>query len=179
MNIAALILPAAAAALPILGPYNAANNFATNTYGPVDTRPETWGNAQAVSWPVKFTVPPGYRVRVLKITGDLVAWPLVLPGDAPVKDGAYAGVLVGFQTTAKEGSDKCSPCADNTFVYVQGALQNGAAVRIPFSQTVDAGGILDSDNIMVVKAASWLNTTGKPIHMEVTYTMTYQYEPIN
>jgi hypothetical protein len=163
-------------ALSVLGPFCSATNFSVDLLGPVDQRGSTWGNADAHSWAITFKPPVGYRVRILRLSGDLVAWPKVLPGEFPVADGAYAGVLLGLQTTAPQGSTRCELCADNTMLYVQGAIDSHP-IRVPFDQRVSAGGMLGTDNKLVVKVAAWLNTTGKPIHMEPTFTVTYRFEP--
>lgn len=127
--------------------------------------------------PVTFQPPNGYRVRILRLRGDLVSWPKVLPGDTPVTPGQYAGVLLGFQTTSPGGSGQCDYCADNTMLYIQDAISTEPH-RAPFDYTnVDM--LLNPDNELLVKIASWLNTTGKPIHVEATFTVTYRYEKVN
>jgi hypothetical protein len=102
----------------LLGTYSVSGNFAADLNGPLDGRPGTWGTAEAQTWPVKFFVPDGYRVRIVAIQGDLLAMPRTMPEDAPVPRGKSAGALLGFSTTAPEGSVRCSPCADNAMLYV-------------------------------------------------------------
>ena len=68
----------------LLGTYSASGNFAADLNGPLDGRPGTWGTAEAQTWPVKFFVPDGYRVRIVAIQGDLLAMPRTMPEDAPV-----------------------------------------------------------------------------------------------
>ena len=159
----------------IAKPCSASGNFSVDLLGAADTRPSTWGNAAVQTWPVTFKPPAGYRVRILTLKGDLVAWPKVLPGDPPVPDGMTAGVLLGYQTTAAEGSTQCSPCADNTMLYIQSGLSR-EPIRSSYEYDVRAGGLLEPDNVMVVVVASWLNATGKPIHVEPTFTVTFRYE---
>ena len=36
--------------------------------------------------------------------------------------------------------------------------------------------LLEPDNKLLVKVAAWLNTTGRPIHTEATFTVVYRYE---
>jgi hypothetical protein len=155
--------------------YISSANFSVDSYGPLDTRPGTWGHADHTIFPLTFTPPPGYRVRILKINGDLVSWPKVLPGQPAVPDAAASGVLIGFQTTAPDASTRCDYCADNTMLYIQDALTN-KPIRTPYSVDVSAGGLLETDNKLIIKVAQWLNTTGYPIHMEPTFTVTYRFE---
>ena len=142
--------------------------------GARDARPDTWGNSDAASWTIQFRPPAGYKVRILRLRGDLVAWPRVLPAESPVPRGAYAGVLLGFMTTAPDGSLRCDPCADNTMLYIQQAVENAPA-RAPFDYD-KVNVLLEPHNKLLVKVAAWLNTTGKPIHTEPTFTVVYRYE---
>jgi hypothetical protein len=52
----------------------------------------------------------------------------------------------------------------------------GEPVTRSFDWISRAGGLLEPDNTLVVKVASWLNTTGVPVHLEATYTLVFQYE---
>jgi hypothetical protein len=58
-------------------------------------------------------------------------------------------------------------------VYVQNGLDSHP-IRVPLDRSLFA--LLENDNRLLVKVASWLNTTGYPIHMEPTFTVRYQYE---
>jgi hypothetical protein len=164
----------AGAAQPILGPYSSSGNFAGDLYGSPDLRAGCWGFTDSTEWAITFHPPAGYRVRILGLTGDLIAWPKVMPGNPPVASGVYAGVLLAFHTSAPGGSVNCDFCDDSTMVYVQNGLDSHA-IRAPFDRSLFA--LLESDNQLLVKVASWLNTTGYPIHMEPTFTVRYQYEP--
>jgi hypothetical protein len=147
-------------------------NFAYDLYGTKDTRPGTWGTADVATWKITFAPPPGFRVRILRAHGDLIAWVRGAPEDT------YAGVLLGFQTTAPEGSTKADLIADNTMLYIQDTVSRGRPCRAPFDVDVSAGGLLEEDNVLVVKIASWLNDTGKPVHAEVSATITYKFVKI-
>ena len=159
-----------------LGPYSAPANFSADLYGPVDTRPATWGNAEAQTWQLQFFPPAGYRVRILSIDGDLVAFPKVLPGGDPVPDGTYAGVLLGFQVNGPATEPWCDYCAGSTMIYVQSALDSHPVTRA-FSRKTAIDGLLASDHILYIKVASWLNTFGVPVHLEPTFDVQYQFEP--
>ena len=63
-----MILPILAA-LAVLGPYSSSGNFSADLLGTRDTRPDTWGNADAAGWTIQFRPPAGYRVRILKLRG--------------------------------------------------------------------------------------------------------------
>jgi hypothetical protein len=158
-----------------LGPYSSSTNYSVDLLGPVDTRPNCWGNADSFTWRMPFHPPVGYRVRILALHGDLVAWPKVLAGAPPVPNGAYAGVLVGISTSAPSGSANCDFCDDPTMLYLQGGINSGSAVRLPYDRT-DLSAVLEPDNNLLIKVASWLNTTGYPIHIEPTFTVRYQFE---
>jgi hypothetical protein len=66
--------------------------------GDPDVRPGSWGLSKAIPVRLKITAPTGYRVRILHIAGDLVAWPKkgVLTGDR------YAEVGWGLNTSGLE-----------------------------------------------------------------------------
>ena len=87
-------------------PHAITRNFSSDLYGPVDTRPGTWGHADY--WVLKqpFTnVPAGCRVEVLRISGDLMAW-----AKGAVPAGTYAGVLMGAYSSAGAGSTRAGLC---------------------------------------------------------------------
>jgi hypothetical protein len=183
LNVCFVALAACQVAPPIvrLGPYSAASNLSTDLLGAVDSRPSTWGTAGVQSWKITFKPPVGYRVRVLEIDGDLVAWPrIVPPGDQPVAAGLVSGILLSFQTTAPQGSTRCDLCADNTMLYVQDAVGGmPEKTRAPFARSVKHNGLLQPDNVLVVVVANWLNVTGKYIHIEPTFNIVFQFEKEN
>ena len=156
--------------------FAASSNFSVDLMGAPDTRPSTWGDAGAQTWKLTFKPPAGQRTRVLHIAGDLLAWPKVLPGDAPVPPSTTSGVLLSFQTTAPGGSVRCDWCADNTMLYLQEAVMDRPG-RFSYDSDTRAAGLLEADNQLVIVVATFLNTTGKYIHIEPTFTVTYQFEP--
>src|SRR5262245_4421229 len=107
-----------------LGVHTVSGNFPRDLYGPVDLRdpratactsgPCIWGNAEHAIQPIKFNPPAGYRVRILTLRGDLVAWIKSLPGCTPTPLESTAGVLGGFHITTSQGSVHCDLCADGT-----------------------------------------------------------------
>lgn len=163
-------------------------NFPRDLYGPIDMRdtrlvcngPCIWGHADSDALKITFHPPAGYRVRILSLRGDVTAWVKSLPGDPATPAESMAGVLGGFQTTnsLNDGaSAQCDYCADGCPLYIQGAVgEKQPSTRLPFYYD-QVGQLLDADNILNAKIASWLNSTGKPIHIEITYTIQFRYEP--
>lgn len=166
-----------AVAIPALSqcidnPCSVATNFAVDLFGINDTRPNTWGRTDVSEKILTFSTPDGFRVRILRVYGDFLAW-----ANGTVAPGKYAGVLFGLQTTAPEGSKRVSPAADNTLLYLQIAISNGLPVaRATFNHNVSPNGLLEEDGIMIVKLASWLNDTGLQIHIEPSFVIVYKYE---
>jgi len=160
-----------------------ASNYPSDLYGPVDTRmagcivaggPCIWGHADSSIFNQRFYPPAGYRVRILSFRGDLIAWIKSLPGDPPTPPESAAGILLGFQSTWVAGAD-CDYCSAGVPLYIQGSVtQAQPNTREPFDYE-DVGLILGADNILQVKLAEYLNTTGKPIHLEATYVVRFEY----
>jgi len=176
----------ALAAALLFGPHTVSGNFPRDLCGPVDNRMAgqscgsgscVWGTAEAQTLPITFHSPAGYRVRLLRLRGDLVAWIKTLPGDPAPALRSAAGVLLGFSTSADGGSSSCDYCADNTPLYIQDAVMDSMPkTRAPFDYA-DVGFTLPADNVLLLKIASWLNSTGDAIHVEATYTIQFDYVP--
>jgi hypothetical protein len=164
---------------PIQQPCSAAVNFAYDLMGTPDNRPGTWGSAGTQSYKLTFKVPSGYRVRVLRVYGDLTWWPRGTPlpdaGDNVV--GHAVGVLLGLSNTAPDGSAIIDGggASDNCFLYIQDSSK-GEKSRAPFDYDTHVGGLLQSDGVLVVKAAVWLNTLGLAVHLEPSMTVVFQFE---
>lgn len=152
--------------------HSSAANFAVDLTGTPDTRPNTWGTAGYVVWPVHFDAPSGYRVRILRVYGDLLIWP-----KGRAVEGAYAGTLLSLHTSPPETPiSRYSPLmVDNCFLYIQLAT-GGRPERAAFDNAVATGGLLAKDNTLYVKVAVWLNDTGLPIHIEPTWVTVFQIE---
>ena len=103
-------------------------------------------------------------VQITHISGDLISWAM---GAVPA--GTYAGVLVSAERTNYSGSTRAAYAADGCFMYYQHGVGNSNVARIPFDQNV-VEGYLASDNVLHWKVAEFLNTTGFPIHMEITFS---------
>jgi len=156
--------------------YSVATNFAVDLYGSPD---ESWGYDDYVIWPLTFIfVPSGYSVNITSLQGDVIAWIKTLPGDAKTPAESTAGILGGIQTTSGmngSNANPCTFCALGTPVYVQDSVtEKQPKTRTPFNYT-NLQIVLDSDNTLHFKVASFLNTTGKPIHMEITCVIQFTY----
>ncbi len=153
-----------------LGPFSVATNHSDDILGTADTRPGTWGTAGYGVHELRFHPPAGYRVRVLRVYGDFQGFIRQNP------TGNCAGVLWGLQTTAPEGSIRVDPAADNTMLYVQDSLCARGTFRDPVDFDTSAAGLLEPDNVLLSKAAVFLNETGEPIHTESSFVVVFQYE---
>src|SRR5215831_2192864 len=106
-------------------PHAITGDFSVELYGPVDTRPGTYGHADYVVWNQPFTnVPAGCRVQITHISGDFIAWTM---GAVPA--GTYAGVLVGAYSSAGTGSTRAAYAADGYFMYYQDGIGNSNTAR--------------------------------------------------
>ena len=155
-------------------------NFAYNLVGVPDTRPGTWGRADAQYSELTFTaIPDGKAVRVLEITGDLTArWTTRGEGRAWPGFGYYTGVLGAVTTLPRsQGSATVNWGASDTLVYVQGDLGLSGVVRIPFKAEFDErveNAVLPFGKLWF-KAAKYLDETDLDTHVEITYSVTYCY----
>lgn len=147
-----------------------ATNFSTDLKGEPDNRENTWGDAGAYTHKLTFRPPAGCRVRIIKVYGDFLIWPI-----GKVEPGKFAGALLGLQNTGYEGSANADLAADNTFLYIQTAT-SGSPARASFDYDTTYGGLLGKDHVMLVKMAVWLNDTGLKIHMEPSFVAVFQYE---
>lgn len=152
-------------------PCSSSTNWAADIQGTPDTRPDTWGTAGSVDIALHFqNVPARYRVRIERVYGDLIAWPKATP--AP---GSNAGVLVGLLSTAIR-DEYLIPGQDTCMLYLQGVINGGNGARIPFDVRTAAAGLLEADNILLTRAATFLSTLAVPVHVELTLTAVFRFE---
>ena len=156
----------------IAEPCSSSTNFAFDLAGVPDTRPGTYGTAEAMSGRITFSPPAGYRVHILRVYGDFIGWPVGV-----VPEGTAAGVLFALGSTGVSGSTNADFMADGCFLYIQDSTM-GKPLRDPYDFNVRAGGLLEADNVLVLTAAVWLNTTGLKIHMEPTFVAVYRFEKV-
>jgi len=163
-------------------PWYAATNFAVDLSGTADSRSGTYGTTGVATWNLTFFPPPGARVRILSIEGDLVGWVRSLPGDPPTVPESTAGVTFNIQSnpsvSAYSNSGRCDPCSDGrvSMAYLQAVVTPlQPSFRAAFSRP-DVGVVLGPDNALLITCATWLNTTGKPVHLEPTFTVKYKWE---
>lgn len=165
-----------------------AGNFETNLLGPVDSAPETWGSAAFVVHPLTFTPPPGCRVEIVRVIGDLIGWPL---GTVPA--GTQAGILVAIAPTpatattslfsqsqsmksgrVRRRSSVWADFADDGCMLYHQVGTDGPPARLAFDEKI-VSGILNTDNVLNFTMSDWLNNTGLTVHMEVTFVIWFRF----
>jgi hypothetical protein len=123
---------------------------------------------------VVFYPPAGYKVRILEVHGDFIAWPKA--GTIPPATSAEVGW--GLKSTAPDGTAAASYGYDNSPVWIQDGVSAGAPrTRAAFDRVFSAGFDLGDDNTLVSQSFVAINTTGLVIHMEPTFTLTYSFVP--
>lgn len=163
------------AELPVLGPYSVAQNFSVAMAGYPDTRPTTWGSSGFVQNVLTFYPPPGYRVHVLRVYGDFIAWPKA----GVMGPGTYCEVGWGLKSSLPDGSVRASYGYDNSFVWLQNVVLPGnTSPRLAFDLDVRVGGLLGLDNLLISQMFVAVNTSGLEIQEEPTFVVVYQFEEI-
>lgn len=159
-------------------------NFAADITGVRDTRPATsrkaastiwqatWGNAGSTMWPIKFSPPPGERVVIHSIRGDIVAWSRTSYAGAQDKFGVLAAFQVRRQNTG--GAGLCDWCDVSTLLYAQTAAASSSIAQRRFSIRFKAPQELP-ERTLYVKTAAWLSDIPGPVHIEVTYTVEFEF----
>jgi hypothetical protein len=95
----------------------------------------------------------------------------------------YAEVGWGLNTSLNDGSkyvsypdDPAAMAFDNSCAWVQDSLTaTHGSSRISFDRDVSACGLL-KDGAFISQTFVALNTSGLAIHLEPTFTITYQFE---
>jgi hypothetical protein len=162
----------------VIGPFQDSSNFAYDLGGVMDTRPSTYGMTETQTTVMQFNPPEGYRVRVLKIEGDLIFAPEFAGANksivGPVPPGTGGYIILAFNRTSSADSHRCTPCDDNSIVTLQGKYPSKDG-RLAFDRDVHINGVLE-DGQLVFKVATFFNTTGRKIHAEPSVNITYQFE---
>jgi hypothetical protein len=150
-----------------------ATNIAWNTAGKPDTRPGTWGTTDVIETQIPFVnVPKGCAVEITHVSGDEIAAPHGL-----MTPGTMAYVLVGLTNTTPNQSSFVGPGLGSMgcWLYKQTPVGEEGA-RIPINE--DVAGMLNPDNIMIIKQALFLSTAGVLIHTEATLVVQFKYVPV-
>lgn len=161
-----------------LGPYTVAGNFVVDLDGGVLSEDHgnttIWGRRGAQAFPLKFSPPPNYGVRILRLSADLAARH-TLRGAAPAVPlpGLYTGVLLAIAAKyPSAGSERADWAADDTFAYKQGDIGPSGVLRFDIAE--DHEGIennwLGPDNTLWFVVAKYLDETGLATHLEVTFS---------
>lgn len=156
-------------------------NVSWDCVGQQDARPSTWGTTGVNDVPIKFVdVPNGYRARIDRITGDLIAWAHAADGSPAPPSSSFFGALTGILVAGSGQDPDVGPglASSGCPFYVQGAANAYHAVNRVFDFDVSAGGLLGEDNTFTLRQAVFLNDTGLPIHVETTLVIQYDFEPV-
>jgi hypothetical protein len=147
-------------------------NYPYDAVGEVDNRPGTWGRTAADDGRIQFhDVPAGYRVRIERVYGNFTAR---VHGPAP-RD-TYAGALFGLITTGTAESPFATLSSYGCMLYLQLDVGPGQAKVAPFDVKTHASGLLESDNVLLVRRAIYLNETEASIHLEPSLVVEFTYE---
>src|SRR5436305_5337618 len=95
----------------ISSPCTLATNFPADLQGTPDQRPGTWGEAGAQVQRMTFRPPGAYRVRILRVHGDHIAWARGI-----VDAGRTAGVLLGLQSADNQADANADFAAADTML---------------------------------------------------------------
>lgn len=155
----------------MLSPCAFSINYPFDSAGVKDTRPGTWGTAAFDDGKVQFlNVPAGYRVRIVRVYGDFVAWP-----HGSVKGGKFSGILFGLLATNNGASPYAALSASGCPLYLQHVIgANGA--RGSFDVRTDTAGLLAADNILLIRRAIFMNELGASVHLEPSMIVEFKYE---
>lgn len=156
----------------ILGPYSRVFNQPADLIGVPETRPCCWGYTASIENRYTFNPPVGYRVHILKIDGNYMAW-----ARGVFAPGQHVGTSWGIVTSAVNDETFLPWTASNCFVYLEYALSNGE-VNQPFKLDTSVGGRLPIDNSFTFVSAIYLSDAPIPIHMETTGVIIFQFEKI-
>lgn len=160
-----------------IGPFSTYINVTLDLAGKPDL--VNGGASDSFASKAEFHPPPRYRTRIIRVDGDFLAY--VKSGPIPV--GTSSEVGFGLKTTAPDGDARVSypgytvtPYA-NSFVWVQDAVTpTHDSTRMAFDRDTTAGGLLESDNTLLIQSFVAMNTTGLKIHMEPTFCVWWVYE---
>lgn len=147
-------------------------NYPYDAVGEIDTRPGTWGRTAYDDGRIQFTnVPKGYRVRIERTYGNVTAR---LHGAAPPE--TYVGVLFGLITTNTVASSYATLSSGGCMLYLQADIGPGQARIIPFDVNTHASGLLESDSVLLIRRAIYLNETEVSVHIEPSLVVEFHYE---
>ena len=167
--------------------YVVAGNFAADLNGDVlegDVKAGLWGTRAAWGFPLTFAPPPGHRVRILGVSGDLTArWTTRGNGRAYAEPGLFTGVLVAAAANyPSQGSSRADYAADDTFAYAQGDIDSTGAVVVKFRESTRGvqNNLLGPDHRLWFVVAKYLDETELATHLEVTFSQVrYRFEPVS
>ena len=158
------LLVTACAQPRVLGPYVKTHNHSDDLLG--TPKAGEWGVSDQAVHPYRFSPPSGYRVRVLRIRGDV-------QGFIRNPTAYCAGTMWAMHAQLATPPQVDEFVDPTLLLWVQDATCRGASFRDPVDRPVNQ--LLKTPEL-VSKVATFLNETGQPVHIEASFTITYQFE---
>jgi hypothetical protein len=129
---------------------------------------------------IRFKAAPGMRAHLLRVYGDAIFW----PRNGVIGPGKSLEAGFGLKSTAPDGDSRIefpgfpgvSPYS-NSSCWWQGFLtEKSPGLRIQFDTDISAGGLLESDGILISQPFIALDDTNVPVyHVETTYVAVWEW----
>ena len=147
-------------------------NYPFDAKGEIDTRPGTWGRTAADDGKIEFNhVPRGYRVRIERVYGNVTAR---VVGKAP--EHTYAGILFGLINSHTDASPYATMSSSGCMLYVQADVGPNQPRIVNFDTNTHSEGLLEPDNVLLVRRAVYLKETEAMQHIEPSFVVEFHYE---
>ena len=145
-------------------------NYSVDLQGTPDTRPGTWGYAGNVDWRMPFYPGrSGYaKTKIVNVWGNWVAW---TRDAAPA--GKKSGLLFSLMATNAVASTDADFASTGCALFLQGATDGSPFTEEFHIQPVNF--MLADDNVLIVRAAVFLNELATSIHIEPSFVIEYQF----
>jgi hypothetical protein len=151
---------------------NLSINYPFDAKGEPDTRPGTWGRTAADDGKIQFThVPKGYRVRIERVYGNVTAR---VVGTAP--QNTYAGILFSLINSHTDASPYATMSSSGCMLYVHADVGPNQPRIVNFDTNTHSEGLLEPDNVLLVRRAVYLNETEAVQHIEPSFVDEFRYE---
>ena len=129
---------------------------------------------------VHFKTPTGMRTRLLRVYGDAIFW----PRNGVIEPGKSLEAGFGLKTSRPDGDPRIdfpgfpgvSPYANSMCWWQTFLTAESPGARIQFDTDVSAGGLLETDGILISQPFIALDDTNVPAyHVETTYVAVWEW----